>query len=62
MGEERRPPGRPLGSGTLGQKTTLRYSAADRRRLELLRERWGLKDAEVVRRALELAVKAEGLE
>lgn len=62
MPENAKPRGRPPGTGRMEQKTTLRYSAADLRRLELLRERWGVKDAEVVRRALELAAKAEGLE
>ena len=59
-GKKRR--GRPPGTAVMEQKTTLRYSADDLRRLELLRERWGVPSAEVVRRALKLAARSEGLE
>jgi hypothetical protein len=54
--------GRPAGTARMVKSTYLRLAVEDLARLERLGALWGTKDAETMRRALELAAKAAGLE
>jgi hypothetical protein len=58
---ERKRGGRPRG-GRYTEQTYVRLAPEDRRRLDALGALWKTKDAATVRRALELAAKAAGLE
>jgi len=59
--EQKRGRGRPAGR-TYSDRKYLRLAPRDTARQKALAEHWGCSEAEAVRRALELAAKAAGVD